>query len=127
VLNKVLVPDAAGEGLPFWIAVSIALVYSCCLGVTMDLMAYRPLRNSPRLIPLITAIGISLFLQNFAQAIWGSARRDFPFAGKPMFHPPGDFFKPGPSVDLLTLTDRFGKQQVLDTTWLDITIIVVTI
>lgn len=127
LLNQYLVPSAAGEGLPFWVAVSIALVYSCCLGVTMDLMAYRPLRNSQRLIPLITAIGISLFLQNFAQAIWGSARRDFPFDGKPTFQPPGDFFKEGSSVDLLTLTDRFGKQQVLDTTWLDITIILVTI
>lgn len=127
LINMKLVPTAAGQGLPFWVAVAVALVYACCLGVTMDLLAYRPLRNSPRLIPLITAIGISLFLQNFAQAIWGSARRDFPFEGKPTFHPPGGFFPEGSSVDLMQMTDRFGHTQMLSTTWLDLTIIGVTI
>ncbi len=122
-LNWVLVPRSAGESLPFWVAVAVALVYSCCLGVTMDLLAYRPLRNSPRLIPLITAIGLSLFLQNFAQAIWGSARRDFPFDAKPTFNLAGS---ESSNIPLVELTDRFGHQQVLSTTWLDVTIIAVT-
>jgi branched-chain amino acid transport system permease protein len=117
-VNFALVPRAAGDGLPFWIAIIVALIYSCCLGVTMDLLAYRPLRNSPRLIPLITAIGISLFLQNFAQAIWGSARRDMP--GKPEF-------LTGKSFEIAKMTDRFGNVNVLSTTVLDITIIVVAI
>lgn len=126
-LNNTLVPTGAEKGLPFWVAAAVALVYSCCLGVTMDLLAYRPLRNSPRLIPLITAIGISLFLQNFAQSIWGSARRDFPSVGKPTFRPPGDFWPEGSTVSLLKMTDRFGNAQVLGCTWLDITIILVAL
>lgn len=125
VVNKTLIPTESGQGLPFWIAVAIALVYSCCLGVTMDLLAYKPLRNSPRLIPLITAIGISLFLQNFAQAIWGSARRDFPFDAKPTFRP--EAFADNPNIVLGHFVDRFGHEQVLSTTWLDMTIIIVAV
>ncbi len=124
-INHILVPRSADAALPFWVAVAVALVYSCCLGVTMDFVAYRPLRNSPRLIPLITAIGISLFLQSFAQAIWGSARRDFPFDAKPTFRPGGA--DEGTSVALGSFVDRFGNQQVLNTTWLDITIFVTAI
>lgn len=124
LINKALVPTSADETLPFWVAVAVALVYACCLGVTMDLLAYKPLRNSPRLIPLITAIGISLFLQNFAQSIWGSARKDFPFDAKPNFQPPG--FQSS-TVELGTFVDRFGNEQVLSTTWLDITIIIVAV
>jgi len=57
----------------------IALLTSAAItpafGVTLDRIAYRPLRNAPRLIPLITAIGVSLFLMNFAQFIFGT--RDY--------------------------------------------------
>lgn len=126
-INSSLIPHTAEETLPFWGAIGIALVYACCLGVSMDLLAYRPLRGSPRLIPLITAIGLSLFMQNFAQSIWGSARRDFPFSSKPTFRPPGDFWPEGTTVPLMKLKDRFGNMQVLDTTWLDITIILVAL
>jgi len=119
-LNYLLVPHEAGDSLPFWIAIIIAIVYSCCLGVTMDLLAYRPLRNSPRLIPLITAIGISLFLQNFAQAIWGSARRDFPLDAKPEA-------LSGKSFEIAKMTDRFGQTNVLSTTALDIIIIITAV
>ncbi|MCX7718819.1 MAG: branched-chain amino acid ABC transporter permease [Candidatus Sumerlaeaceae bacterium] len=83
--NARLMP-ATGAGaaiLPFFAAYALAIVYTCCLGVTMDLLAYRPLRHSPRLIALITAIGLSLFLQNFAQLIWGSSSRYFPASVRP--------------------------------------------
>lgn len=76
--NFLLLPSNSGFALPFFAALVIGIVYSCCLGVSMDLLAYKPLRNSPRLIALITAIGLSLLLQNFAQAVWGSASLDFP-------------------------------------------------
>lgn len=76
---------ASAATLPFFVAYALAIVYTCCLGVTMDLLAYRPLRNSPRLIPLITAIGLSLLLQNLAQSIWGSAIRFFPAKAEPAF------------------------------------------
>jgi len=84
-VNARLMPAAGGGApmFPFFAAYALAIAYTCCLGVTMDILAYRPLRRSPRLIALITAIGLSLFLQNFAQLIWGSSSRYFPAAARP--------------------------------------------
>jgi len=47
------------------IAGVIAVVYSCAYGYTVEKIAYKPLRNAPRLSALISAIGMSLFLQNY--------------------------------------------------------------
>jgi branched-chain amino acid transport system permease protein len=47
------------------IASIAAVVYSACYGWTMEKIAYKPLRNAPRLSALISAIGMSLFLQNY--------------------------------------------------------------
>jgi branched-chain amino acid transport system permease protein len=47
------------------IAAVVAVVYSCSYGYTMEKIAYKPLRNAPRLSALISAIGMSLFLQNY--------------------------------------------------------------
>ncbi len=47
------------------IAGLLAVVYSCAYGYTLEKVAYRPLRNAPRLSPLISAIGMSIFLQNY--------------------------------------------------------------
>ncbi len=43
----------------------IAIIYAAAYGYTLERIAYRPLRNAPRLSPLISAIGMSLFLQNY--------------------------------------------------------------
>jgi branched-chain amino acid transport system permease protein len=48
------------------------------LGFTIERVAYRPLRNAPRLAPLITAIGLSIVLQNLAILIWGRNYIPFP-------------------------------------------------
>ena len=48
------------------------------LGYTIERVAYRPLRNAPRLAPLITAIGVSILLQNIAMIIWGRQYISFP-------------------------------------------------
>src|SRR5687768_534622 len=48
------------------------------LGVAIEALAYRPLRSAPRLNVLITAIGVSLFLENVGQVIFGSDPRVFP-------------------------------------------------
>jgi len=48
------------------------------LGFTIERLAYRPLRNAPRLAPLITAIGVSIVLQNLAMLIWGRQYISFP-------------------------------------------------
>jgi len=47
------------------LAALIAILYSAAYGYTLEKIAYRPLRNAPRLAPLISAIGMSLFLQNY--------------------------------------------------------------
>ncbi len=43
----------------------IAVIYACAYGYTLEKVAYRPLRGAPRLSPLISAIGMSIFLQNY--------------------------------------------------------------
>ncbi|MCK9274197.1 MAG: branched-chain amino acid ABC transporter permease LivH [Syntrophales bacterium] len=47
------------------IAGFVAVIYSCAYGFTLEKIAYKPLRNAPRLSALISAIGMSLFLQNY--------------------------------------------------------------
>jgi branched-chain amino acid transport system permease protein len=63
------------SGLPgpviFLIALAIAAIVCMALGFTIERVAYRPLRNAPRLAPLITAIGVSIVLQQLAMLIWG--------------------------------------------------------
>lgn len=55
----------------------VAMLASMSVAVLLERIAYRPLRNAPRLVPLITAIGASLFLQNTARGFFGSQTRGF--------------------------------------------------
>lgn len=64
-------------GAPLIVAVLLSMGCCAVMGVLLDVVAYRPLRNAPRLAALITAIGMSIFLQNLAMIIWGS--RPLPF------------------------------------------------
>jgi branched-chain amino acid transport system permease protein len=48
------------------------------LGYSIERIAYRPLRHAPRLAPLITAIGVSIVLQNLVMMIWGREYHSFP-------------------------------------------------
>ena len=57
-------------GLPELAAVPLAMLVCVVLGVLVEGLAYRPLRGAPSLAVLITAIGVSIFLQNAAQQIW---------------------------------------------------------
>ena len=59
-------------GLPWWLAVIISIVACAVLGVAMEKVAYKPLRNASRISLLITAIGISYLLQNLFQLIFGA-------------------------------------------------------
>jgi branched-chain amino acid transport system permease protein len=47
------------------------------LGVAIERFAYRPLRNAPRIAPLISALGVSIFLQNSALLLFGASFRDY--------------------------------------------------
>jgi branched-chain amino acid transport system permease protein len=56
----------------------VAATACMALGYAIERVAYRPLRNAPRLAPLITAIGVSIVLQNLAMIIWGREYHPFP-------------------------------------------------
>jgi branched-chain amino acid transport system permease protein len=56
----------------------IAIPACMLLGYGIERVAYRPLRHAPRLAPLITAIGVSIVLQNIAMIIWGRQYIAFP-------------------------------------------------
>ena len=64
-------------GMPAIVGIIAAMVVCTLLGVIIEGLAYRPLRGASSLAVLITAIGISYFLQNAAQLIWGEATKSF--------------------------------------------------
>ena len=72
----------AWVGMPGWVvlltATVIAMVVCGVLNFTIEKLAYRRLRNSPRLAPLITAIGMSLLLQTLAMIIWKPNPKSYP-------------------------------------------------
>ncbi len=58
--------------------VAVSIPACMLLGYTIEKIAYRPLRKAPRLAPLITAIGVSIILQNAAMLVWGRQYISFP-------------------------------------------------
>lgn len=65
-------------GLPLPIAIILAMVGCAIFGMLIDKVAYKPLRNAPRISALITALGISLFLQSIFVVIFGLEVRKMP-------------------------------------------------
>lgn len=64
-------------GLPAIVSIVAAMAVCTVLGIIIEGLAYKPLRGTPSLAVLITAIGVSYFLQNAAQLIWGTAPKNF--------------------------------------------------
>lgn len=64
-------------GLPSWLTVILAMIVCTVLGVLIEGLAYKPLRSAPALAVLITAIGVSYFLQNAALLIWGASPKAY--------------------------------------------------
>ena len=64
-------------GLPAIVSVVISMAVCTVLGIVIEGLAYKPLRGAPSLAVLITAIGVSYFLQNAAQLIWSSSAKNF--------------------------------------------------
>ena len=64
-------------GLPGWASVLVAMVACTILGILIEGLAYKPLRAAPSLAVLITAIGVSYFLQNAALLIWGASAKNY--------------------------------------------------
>ena len=88
-------PDAL-SGVPGPLKLFIATVIACAVAATLNFciekIAYRPLRNSPKLAPLITAIGMSILLQTLAMIIWKPNYKSYPTLL------PGDPFEFGGAV-----------------------------
>ncbi len=76
-----LMKDAM-PGTPGYVILLVAVIISCVVAATLNFViekvAYRPLRNSPKLAPLITAIGMSLLLQTLAMIIWKPNYKPYP-------------------------------------------------
>jgi branched-chain amino acid transport system permease protein len=74
--------DHVAPHLPGWLVVVIALIIAMlatgALNYFIERIAYRPLRNAPKLAPLITAIGMSILLETLAMIIWGRDYKVFP-------------------------------------------------
>ena len=68
--------------MPGWAILIIALIISCVVAATLNFViekvAYRPLRNSPKLAPLITAIGMSILLQTLAMIVFKPNYKPYP-------------------------------------------------
>lgn len=95
-------------GLPLWVAAPTGILASVMLGVTLEYVAYRPLRGSPRLVALISAIGASLFFQNLAMKIWGARRQPFLDPDRPL-----EFFQIKHHVSLPVLGEAtFSNMQI---------------
>jgi len=84
--NAILVPSASNPELSFanaypaptiLISFIVGMVVAAATGYFLEKIAYRPLRKAPRLIPLISAIGASIFLQNAAQILFSPQTRDY--------------------------------------------------
>ncbi|HYZ79610.1 MAG TPA: branched-chain amino acid ABC transporter permease [Gaiellaceae bacterium] len=71
----------ASPSLASWLVVTLMFLASMLgcgvLGVVIERFAYRPLRNAPRIAPLISALGVSFFLQNSALLVFGASFRDY--------------------------------------------------
>ena len=70
-------PDLPGP-IKLLIGLLVAMPVCMVLNVVIERVAYRPLRNAPRLAPLITAIGVSITLQTVAMLVWGRNYNVFP-------------------------------------------------
>jgi branched-chain amino acid transport system permease protein len=81
-LSTVTLLQRIFPGAPGWLLMlgGTAVAIPVCIAVSLiiERVAYRPLRNAPRLAPLITAIGVSIILQTVAMLVWGRNYRTFP-------------------------------------------------
>ncbi len=81
-LSTILLLQALFPGIPGWVLISAGLLAAIPVCVVLSLViervAYRPLRNAPRLAPLITAIGVSIVIQTVAMLVWGRNYLTFP-------------------------------------------------
>ena len=71
--------NAAWMLISFFIAMLVSMVFCAVLGMFIEKIAYKPLRNANRLAPLLSAIGVSFILSNGAAWMFGTQSRRFPY------------------------------------------------
>ena len=81
--------------MPWWLAFAVALGLTAVFGIGLERMAYRPLRDSPKISVMISAIGASFLIQNLGIVIFGGRPKSFP------------------SIALFDTVIRFGPVSVL--------------
>jgi len=64
--------------LPWWLSVLIGVALCAVVGMSIERVAYRPLRNAPRISALITAVGVSFFIENLGLVTVGARPKGFP-------------------------------------------------
>ena len=84
--------------MPWWLATIATIIFCSIVGIIIEKLAYKPLRNSARISLLITAIGVSLFLQNTVQLIFTANPKMFV-----TFIPSGGFSIGNRSISYTTL------------------------
>ena len=89
-------------GMPVFLSVLLSVIVCTVLGIVIERVAYKPLRDASPLSVLITAIGVSYFLQNAAQLIWSSSPCQKSRASQSQEAP-----QPEPSSDWHAIGDRF--------------------
>jgi branched-chain amino acid transport system permease protein len=87
-----------------------AMLASGFLGVVIERFAYRPLRDAPRIAPLISALGVSFFLQNSALLLFGAQFRSYD--SFVLGSPNPEFFEPGPLTDPIFTVNSVNVQLI---------------
>ncbi len=84
--------------LPWYVSFLIAIVLTCIFGIVVERAAYRPLRDSPRISVMISAIGASFLIENLAIVFFGGRPKAFPIP--PLFN---HIVKPG-GISIVTVS-----------------------
>ncbi|MEI6286054.1 MAG: branched-chain amino acid ABC transporter permease [Bacillota bacterium] len=90
--------------LPFFAALIVAMILSAALGVLIEKIAYKPLRNAPRIAVLISAIGVSLLLEYGGVALLTAQPRFFPPALGEVIFDIGGIIINGPQIIILAVS-----------------------
>lgn len=125
VMGVMGVKDGATFGssiIPMIVALIASIVVCAGLNVITERFAYRPLRNAPRLAPLISAIGVSFIFQNIG-LFWGGLRSFFPIMGNNAVSPK-NFPDLLPSIDIFK---SLGIQTAIAFTTKDLIVLVVAV
>ncbi len=72
------IPLMVAHGMPAWLSVLVAVVICECVGVAVEIIAYRPVRGAGSMSALITALAMSVFLENLAMVLFGANPKSVP-------------------------------------------------